>query len=369
MTETQSSRIVSVDALRGFVMFWLIGGQSFLMALAAWCHWPAFHAYVEREFEHPPWHGFYWWDCVMPTFIFVSGVTIPLVITRRLEKGDSSFTIYMRLLRRLIILMTLNLIAYGALDTLDWHMFRYTGVLARIGISYVLASILVMYMTPRRQLAWVIGILAGYWAAMALIPVPGIGRGLYTPLENLAGYLDRFLMPGRIMGGMFDRLGMFSTIPTVCTVLIGSLAGHWLFLTDRSPSRKVGVLVAAGVLCRLVGYLVSLSIPINTKFWSPSYVLSAGGWSLLFLAMFYLVIDVWGFRRWTILFTVIGLNSITIYFGQNPIEFREIAKYFFNGVIQLAGPAAQPLLLACAVLLIKWLLLYFLYRKKIFIKA
>ena len=146
---------MSVDALRGFAMFWLIGGQTALLALVEYLDWPWLKDYVTREFEHPPWHGFHWWDTVMPTFIFVSGLTIPLSITRRLEQGEARSTLYLRIRRRLARHdgaerhpRTGHSIIY------DWHQMRFMGVLARIALSYSLAAVIVMHTTPRRQAAW-----------------------------------------------------------------------------------------------------------------------------------------------------------------------------------------------------------------------
>lgn len=362
-------RLLSVDALRGFDMFWLIGGYEIVKGLVAWIGWTPLIDAADREMDHPIWSGFHWWDVIMPTFIFISGVTIPLSVTRRLERGEARARVYWRLAQRLVILQILDLVVYGALQNLDWHKIRFGGVLARIGWSYFLAAIIVMHSNPRQQLIWAAGILLGYWAAMTLIPVPGIGVGLMTPDGNLAGYIDRALMPGVLYGELYEREGLYATLPTVATVLLGALAGHWL-LTDRKGSVKVIGLLAAGVGCRLLGQLWSLSIPINTKMWTPSLVLAAGGWSLVFLAVFYLVIDVWGCRRWAFFFVVIGMNSILIYILPVVIDFDHSGQSLFHGVVVLLPKAIQPLAMAVLVLVgIKWLLLRLLYRKQIFLRA
>lgn len=361
--------MVSVDALRGFAMFWLVGGQAVVLALAAYLGWPRLVEYLERELEHPPWHGFHWWDLVMPLFIFVSGVTIPLVITRRLERGDGKLGMYWRVFRRLVALMVLNLIAYGALDHYHWWEMRFVGVLARIGLAYFFAAIIVMNARPRGQFAWALGILIGYWAAMVAIPVPGVGRGLFTQEGNLAAFMDRNLLPGILFGGMYDRLGLYSTIPTISTVLIGALAGHWLFLGSQRPAKKVLGLLVAGAVLWAAGQLGNFAFPFNTKVWSPTYVLVAGGWSLILLALFYQVIDVWGLRRWAFFFVVIGLNSITIYFVTKTIGFDGIAHYLFDGAIQYARPDVRPVLWACSVLAVGWFFVLFLYRRRIFVRV
>jgi predicted acyltransferase len=362
-------RILSIDALRGFNMFWLIGGYEFVKALVAWIGWAPLTAAADREMDHPVWSGFHWWDVIMPTFIFVSGVTIPLSITRHLDRGGSRSAVYWRLAQRLVILQLLDLAVYGALQNLDWHQIRFGGVLARIGWSYFFASIIVMHFNPRQQLIWAMGILLGYWAAMSWIPVPGAGTGLMTPDGNLAGYIDRALMPGILYGELYEREGLYATLPTITTVLLGALAGRWL-LTDRRGGIKVAGLLIAGVACRLLGQLWSLSIPINTKMWTPSLVLAAGGWSLIFLALFYLVVDVWRWRCWAFFFVVIGMNSILIYALPVAIDFDNVGQNLFHGILVLLPKEIQPLALTLFVLVgVKWLLLWFFYRRRIFLRA
>jgi predicted acyltransferase len=176
-------------------------------------------------------------------------------------------------------------------------------------------------------------------------------------------------MPGVLYGELYEREGLYATLPTVTTVLLGALAGHWL-LSNRKGGVKVIGLIATGVGCRLVGQLWSLSMPINTKMWTPSLVLAAGGWSLIFLALFYLVIDVWGFRRWAFFFVVIGMNSILIYVLPVVIDFDRVGQNVFHGAVVLLPKVAQPLAFAlCVTVGIKWLLLWFLYRKRIFLRA
>jgi predicted acyltransferase len=171
------------------------------------------------------------------------------------------------------------------------------------------------------------------------------------------------------MGGMYDRLGLFSTLPTVSTVLIGALAGQWLFLETRDALAKVLWLLVAAVVCLAAGHVCAQWFPINTKVWSPPYVLAAGGWSLIFLAVFYMLIDVWRLRRWAFVFVVIGMNSLAIYFAQYPIDFDGIAKFFVSGVMGRTSLAAAALVLASGVLVLKWLVTLFLYRRRIFIRV
>src|ERR1039457_5570259 len=243
-------RLLSVDAFRGFDLFWLVGGYEIVKALGAWIGWAPLSEAAEREMDHPVWSGFHWWDVIMPTFIFISGVTIPLSVTRRLESGTPRARIYWRLLQRVVLLQFLNLAYYGALQHLDWHQMRFGGVLAHIGWGYFFAGVIAIHTKPRQQFIWALGILLGYWSAMTLIPMPGAGTGLMTPDGSLAGYIDRSLMPGILYGEHYEREGLFATVPTIATVLMGALAGHWL-LSDRKGTTKVFGLLGAGVACRL----------------------------------------------------------------------------------------------------------------------
>jgi predicted acyltransferase len=212
------------------------------------------------------------------------------------------------------------------------------------------------------------GILVGYWLIMMLVPVPGVGAGVLTPQGNLSGYLDRLLVPRPFCCYEFgDNEGILSTIPAVATTLLGVLAGHWL-RARHTPQRKVMGLAAAGIGCLLLGGIWGLWFPIIKNLWTSSYVLIAGGCSLLLLAMFYAVVDVWGFRRWAFFFTVIGMNAITIYLAWRLFDFGAITDVFTHGFIGYLG-AFQPIFQAASVAATAWLFLWFLYRQKIFLKV
>ena len=198
-----------------------------------------------------------------------------------------------------------------------------------------------------------------------------MGSGSFEPNANLADYLDRLLLPGRHnsyglnKGG--DALGILSTIPAVASVLIGVLAGHRLRSTT-SPGRTIREFLAAGAALILLGLLWGLIFPINKLLWTSSYVLFAGGWSLHLLALFYWIIDVRGHRAWAFPFVVIGMNAITIYVLHRFIDFGAVAKVFVGGIAPHMGSFGKPFL-AFSVMVTEWLLLYFLYRRKLFLKV
>jgi predicted acyltransferase len=203
---------------------------------------------------------------------------------------------------------------------------------------------------------------------MAFIPVPGIGHGVFTPAGNLEGYIDRLFLPGKFCCfGFGDNEGYLSTIPSIATVMFGVLCGH-LVRSSLTNAKKLQILVGGGVASLVAGLLWGNFFPIITKLWTSSYTLYANGWCMLLFALFYGVIDVGGWRKWTFPFVVIGLNSITIYVVQSQFDFRHVSDIFVSGLANHAGEY-NVLLLGASVVLVKWLFLYFLYRQEIFLKA
>ncbi len=359
-------RLASIDALRGFDMFWITGGEEIIHAIIK--TWPGHAATaLEVQFHHTRWSGFHFYDLIFPLFIFVVGVVLPFSLTKRLEAGANRAQIYRRVFRRLILLFFLGLI-YNHLLDFNFHDLRIAGVLQRIAICYFVAAIVVMNTSVKGQAYVLGGILLGYWAIMMLVPVPGFGAGVITPQANLASFIDRHLLPHPYCCFAFgDNEGILSTIPAIGTALLGVQAGHWL-RSDRSPNRKTLGLVIAGVASLLVGFIWSFNFPIIKNIWTSSFVLFAGGWSLLLLALFYWVIDVKGYRRWSFFFKIIGVNAITIYVAWHLFKFGTITTIFVHGFIHHLGPA-EPIFWAVSVYMTGWLFLYFLYRKKIFLKV
>jgi predicted acyltransferase len=359
-----SSRVVSIDALRGFDMFWIIGGGEVFTNLAEiWKH-PAAQT-IQRQLSHVTWEGFHFEDLIFPLFVFIVGAVLPFSVSRRLERGQSLAGVYLHIVKRTIVLILLGLVFNGLLH-FNWPQMRWPGVLQRIGLCYFFAAMLVIHTKWRTQAIVAAAILLLYWAVMTLVPVPGYGRGVLTAEGCLSSYIDQQLIPGKLYYIHGDNEGLISTLPAICTALLGVLAGHWL-RSNRSGGYKAAGLTIAGLLCLVVGYVWGLFFPIIKIIWTSSYVLYAGGWSLLLLALFYWVIDVKGYKKWAIFFIVIGMNPITIYFLQSFVGFDEIAEFFLVGISQHAG-LFKPLVLAIGALMVKWLLLWFLYRRRIFFR-
>lgn len=361
---SQSTRLMSIDALRGFDMFWIIGGDDFFALLLgastfAWA--PA----LKKQLEHVEWQGFRFYDLIFPLFLFLVGCAIPLSLEKyRSEPGR----VYARILRRTLLLVAMGLI-YNQIQDLDWKNLRWMGVLQRIGICYGVTAFLFVQLKTKDLIALFVGILLVYWALMTLVPVPGGSAGLLTPAGNVAGYVDRTFLPGKILReyyGHGDNEGLLSTLPAIATTLLGVFSGM-LLQSKLTPWGKAAVLALAGIVCVVAGEAWGNVFPIIKNLWTSSFVLYAGGWSMLLLAFFYTIIDVIGWRRWAWIWVVIGANAITIYLAQRFISFEGISKFLFGGVASLAGNY-QALTLAGGVLAIKWALLAFMYRHRIFLR-
>jgi predicted acyltransferase len=363
----KGERLDSIDALRGFDMFWLMQEESGLvLALAAALHLP-FQSVLIKQLDHTPWVGITFWDLIAPLFLFIVGLSLPFAIQSRQRKGQSNKTILYHILRRTAVLIVLGLIFNGILQ-LNFADYRYTGVLQRIALSYVFAAIITLFTKLRGQIAWTVALLVGYWAIMALIPVPGFGRNVLTMQGNLEGYLDRLFLPGKFCCYVYgDNEGYLSTIPSIATVMLGVLCTH-LLQSRKSENFKVMALLGGGVLSLGLGVVWGFSFPIITRLWTSSYVLYSNGWCMLLFALFYWIMDVKGYKKWAFWLKVIGLNALTIYLVQELFDFKNVANIFAAGLARHAG-LYSALIMAVAIVLSKWLFLYFLYRQKLFLKA
>ncbi|MBP7051244.1 MAG: DUF5009 domain-containing protein [Phycisphaerae bacterium] len=358
-------RVLSIDALRGFDMFWIIGGGTLFESLTEiWKHPMA--GTIRAQLEHVQWEGFHFEDLIFPLFIFVMGAVLPFSICRRVERGESPARVHLHIVRRTALLLLLGFIYNGLLD-FNWSEMRWPGVLQRIALCYFFAALIVVHTKWRTQAILVAAVLLLYWAVTMWVPVPGYGAGNLTMEGCLSSWIDQQVIPGTLYYGHGDNEGVISTFPAVCTALLGALAGWWL-RSDRGGSRKAAGLAMAGVLCVVVGLLWALVFPIIKILWTSSYVLFAGGWSLLLLAAFYWVIDVKGYHKWAFFFVVIGMNAITIYFLQRVVDFDDIAAFFLGGLAGRIG-WLSPLMLALGAFAARWLLLWFLYRHKAFLRV
>lgn len=359
-------RLLSLDALRGFDMFWIIGGKEIAQEAAKLTKWPWLQ-WLSDQLEHTEWHGFTLYDLIFPLFLFMAGVAMPFSFAKRLEHGATKAQLYRHSLIRALVLVFLGMV-YNDLLKFDWATMRYTSVLGHIGIAYFFAALIVLNANVIGQFIWAVGLLVAYWAMMRFIPVPGYGAGDLSPAHTLNDFIDRMLMPGQLKFGDRDPLGILATIPAIGTALAGAIAGHLLKNDGYSKYFKVMAMAVAGVICFVLAFLWNFDFPINKNLWSSSFVLHCAGYSLLLLSLFYLVIDVWRFRNWAMFFVVIGSNSILIYMARRFVDFDFTTHFFFDGLLGITG-LYQPLLFAVAVVFVEWLLLLLLYKHRIFFKV
>ena len=359
-------RIVSLDVLRGFDMFWLIGGEAFFHRFFGLFKTP-FTDSLSGQFEHSVWNGFTFYDLIFPLFIFISGASITIALGRRVERGMSKKELYGYILKRFAILMLLGLIMNGFMN-FDFANIRYAGVLQRIALCYLFTAIIFIHTSRRVQFALAGAFLLVYWGLLTFVPVPGFGAGVLTPDGNFASYIDRLFLPGKFCCFEFgDNEGLLSTLPAVVSCLLGVFAGYWL-LSNNDEKKKTFGLLGGGAALLVLGLIWNLVFPINKLIWSSSYVLYAGGWSVLLLALFYWIVDVKKIQRWGYYFMVIGLNPITIYVGQRLINFEGFAMPFIGGIVNLSGIFGPVLVVLCTLVLKVWFL-DFLHKHKVYLRA
>ena len=365
-----SKRLLSLDALRGFDMFWIMGGEGIFIGLATLTGWPVFE-WCARQLEHVEWHGFVFYDMIFPLFLFIAGISFPFSYAKRTAMNHSRASIFKHVIYRGLILVVIGII-YNNGVRFNFDEFRYGSVLGRIGLAWMFAAIIFMNTKLIFRVIWFWGILIAYWLLLLLIPAPdGGGADVFSQAGNLASYIDRVVMPGRLYLGNHDPEGIFSTIPAISTALLGMFTGEFLqskHLANK-PLLRVLILVLAGIAFMIIGKIWDLNFPINKNLWSSSFVCYVGGLSLLLFSAFYLIIDVWNFRKWTLFFVVIGMNPITIYLARKIINFRSASNFFFGGFSEILPGTWGPLIDAIGITAIGWVFLYLLYRKKLFLKV
>ncbi|XMO85281.1 DUF5009 domain-containing protein [Algibacter sp. AS12] len=367
MSNTKSNRLLSLDTLRGFDMFWIIGGQSLFLALNAKTEW-AWLQSMTTQLHHAEWEGFHAFDLIFPLFMFISGVAIPYSVFGKLEKGTQKSQLYLKILRRTVILIILGMVYNGVLS-FEFDNLRVASVLGQIGLAYLIASIIAINTQSFKAIAiWTTGILVGYGILQLFIPVQGHGAGILTPEGSINGYIDRLFLPGQLYGKVFDPEGILCTFSASAIILMGTLAGITLRSKSTKPYEKVTKLTSIGVLLIVLALVLDNWYPIIKSVWTSTFNLLAGGISFLLLALFYLIIDVWQLKKWTFFFRVIGMNSIIIYMATVLIDFRHTSRVIFGGFANIFGDYST-VVLVMGFIFIEWLFLYFLYKKNVFLKV
>ena len=369
-TKPAVKRLYSLDALRGFDMFWIMGGEGIFTALAAITGWPLFE-WCAKQLDHVPWHGFVFYDMIFPLFLFIAGISFPFSLKKRLEKGENKNSIYKHIIFRGLILVVLGILYNNGLR-FNLGELRYGSVLGRIGLAWMFGAIIFMNTKLTARIIWFWGLILIYWLLLVLFPAHDLGSAdKFSQEGNLASYIDRILMPGRLYLGNHDPEGIMSTIPAISTALLGMLTGQFMlsdYLAEK-PYRKALYMFIAAVAFMLLGKLWNLVFPINKNLWTSSFVCWVGGLSLLLFTIFHLIIDIWNFRKWAFFFVVIGMNPITIYLANRIINFRHASDFFFGGFAALLPEVWGPFVEAVGVTTIGWVFLYLLYKNKIFLKV
>lgn len=361
-----NERVQSVDVLRGFDMFWISGGDHLFHALAIATGW-SWVVFLSGQLKHSSWAGFTFYDLIQPLFLFITGMTLPLSVGRRLARGQTRWEVFRRLLTRALFLVILGHLDKNGAIAFDVPHIRFTSVLGRIGVAGLAAGVIIMFARVRAQIMWAVGILIVYWALLTFVPAPGQPAPSFKQGVNIVDYLDQHVMPGRLASGNHDANGWFSTPPVVATVLMGALAGAWL-LSAGTMARKLLGLAGTGLSLVALGWLWGLQFPIIKHIWTSSYVLYTAGWSCLLLALFYAIIDGLRWRRWAFLFLLIGMNPLLIYFLGNTriVDFGYIAKFFLGFSYASAPPDLRAVWQALATIVVELVFLYWLYRRKFF---
>ncbi len=362
------TRLFSLDALRGFDMFWIMGGEEIFHGMAK-ATGSTFWGAIANQFTHPDWNGFHLYDLIFPLFLFMAGVSTPFSVGRELEKGKTRQQLLLRVIKRAFILVLLGLVVNNGLKIMPVSEIRFPSVLGRIGIAYMFANIIYLYSTERWQMFWFCFFIIGYWLLLKFTSAPGFPMGDLTMKGNFASYVDRSILPGRLYLGIHDPEGLFSTIPAISTGILGILTGLLLKKGGVTQMRKVTTMAVVGVIFLILAQIWNLDFPINKNLWTSSFVLHVGGLSLLLMALFYYIIDVKGYQKWAFYFKVIGMNSILIYISGHFIKWSYTTEGFFGWIGQLVGDPYNIVVMAICFVMVKWAFLYYLYTKKTFLRV
>lgn len=365
--ETKTERLKSLDVLRGFTMFWIIGGGALIHSLAKATDWQLL-GWLSNQLHHVQWNGFHFNDLIFPLFMFVSGVAMPFSIGRKLKQGANKKKLLAKVTKRALILVLFGII-YNNKVSFDFANMRYASVLGQIGMAYFIAAFIYLYSNLRGQIIWTVAILLVFWAAMALVPVPGFGAGVLTPEGNFSAYVDRLLLPGVTHAGKpYDPQGILLMISAATITLMGAVTGTLLVNDKYTKIRKSLIMAITGSLLVGVSLIWNIWYPINKEIWSSSFNVLTIGLSFILMSLSYFVVDVKGYSKWSFPFVLIGLNPITIYMAHRMVNFRYTSEYLLTGVMSISGDFSGAIL-NVGVLGLEFLLLYFLYKRKIFLKV
>lgn len=370
-TSQQSSRLISLDVFRGLT----IAGMILVNNPGTW-------STIYPALRHAEWHGWTPTDFIFPFFLFIVGVAMTLSFKKRLEKGDTKKELFIHVIKRSVIIFALGMFLH-LFPYFNFTTVRIPGVLQRIAVVYLLASILYLYTSFRIQVIISALILILYWLAMTLIPVPGYGAGNLSPDGNLAAYIDNLIFKGHMWKSNWDPEGLLSTFPAVVTTMIGIFTGMWLQKKKDKFEITSGMFVAGYILI-VIGIIWDMWFPINKYIWTSSYIMFMGGMALNFLAFCYYVIEIKNIRWWTQPFLVFGMNAIASFFLSSLVaklmniiqvntetgESITLKAFIFNNFFAPFFESINAsLAFALCYVLFWYLIMMIFYKKKIFIKV
>ncbi len=353
-------RLVSLDALRGFTV-----------AAMIMVNFPGMDQYVYPTLRHSVWNGLTFTDTIAPIFIFVVGVSIVYAYRSKLAAGNPKTPMYKKILFR-----TFKIFAVGVLLNIipdfDMEHIRWTGTLQRIALVFMFCAFIFLNTNWKQQLWLTVILLTGYWLLLTALPTPGYNVAMLEPGINIVAWFDSKFLPGKMWQGHWDPESILSTIPSVATGITGMLAGQ-LLTSALAPAEKVNRLMTVGLFSAIAGYFWGLIFPVNENLWTSSFVLVTSGLSAMLLGAFYYIADIKGYKKWSIPGVVFGVNAITAYVlaavlalvcYRQPVNEAIVGMWIDAGI----APPLASLLYALAFVGINYLIIYALYRKKLFIK-
>ena len=361
-----NERVISVDALRGFDMFWIMGGEMIVQGLDNVFH-NKITAFLKLETEHVEWLGFHFFDIIMPLFLFLVGISLVFSTRKRISNGATDRSLWLHTIKRIAILWVLGMAVQGNLLTYDIHQIKlYSNTLQAIACGYLVATILVLYLPVLYQFFATLGLLLLYWGILVLIPVGGNPIGTFTMANNAALSFDHW-----VLGSFHDGLQytwILTSLGFSSTVMLGVFCGY-LLQSDVEQKKKLQRFVVLGTSLIVLALIWNIWHPIIKKVWTGSFVFFAGGISILMLAFFYLLIDIWKVHTGTKWLIILGSNAIFGYVVWNLLEtgFTTIAGVFLEGLKPAINDWYQTLSYILAFLTI-YMLMRYMYLNKTFVK-
>lgn len=367
----EKERVLSIDALRGFDMMFIIGGAALISALCTAFGWSG--GWLAAQMKHVQWEGLAHHDTIFPLFLFLAGVSWPFSFDSQVDRGVPLWRIRLRVLKRAAVLFLLGF-SFGGILKFN-PQFRLMSVLGFIGLSWGAAALLSMSVKRIScRLAVVAALLVGYWALLSFCSAPHAPESAdtYSLQWNIISHLDRTVYPNHLLPkNVYEPESLFSVPNGMALALLGMSAGSLLKARSLAKPRKAALLALSAAVLLALGFFFTcvLGDQIVKKLWTTSFVLFSASYSFAMLALFYWIVDVKGFRAWTFPFREIGMNSITIYlfmmFGVQGL-FRH---FLFSGLAGWVGDPWGKVVIAAGGLFIGWLFVHFLYRRKIFLRV